>query len=198
MALAGCWHISLFVIHVICLLVTFIVGISLNGTEKKVYTSLQVMNAIRTDKNVVTFPDFGDVTEEEKAIMNVRTCLLVCCAICFVITIMIAVNIYCFMAVILSPDSTAMTTLPGLAAIRSKMEEEVQGAELPAEGEAQPPGLEVAEEGLSAAEGDQSEMQAGEESAAPESEKQGEESAAPDAPETGESAAQDTESTTPA
>ncbi len=188
MALAGWWHLSLFVIHVICFVVIFFTATDLKLKELSIYSVQQVLYAARSDPNAMLVDRElrdGD-GEAEKALANVRSCLIVCAVIGFIIVFMILVNIYCFLAVILSPDSTAMTTLPGLAAIRSKMEEEVQGAELPAEGQAPPPAAGSAEAGLATAESGQSEKQAGGESAAPES-------AAPD---TGESAAGGTESET--
>ena len=121
------WHYSLFAIHVFCFIVAFFVGVDLILKHHSVYSVQRVLDAARGDPNAMlvdrTLRDGGG--EAETALGDVGSCLIACGAVALLVALLMLFNIYAFLAVILPPDSAAVSTLPGLAKIREQMQEEV-------------------------------------------------------------------------
>ncbi len=163
----GCWHTTLFICHAVALLLCFSLGVYLVIKQNMVYSSLMAIKSVRDDPMIR--PSEDSVEEEnnpaEVATRSIRQCLLVCGAIALLLSFFIFVNLYCFLAVILAPDSAALKTLPGLQMIRERMEVEVATTgiqdEQEAKGKAPPPG--AAGEGSEGMEGSGEEPGEGEE-----------------------------------
>ncbi len=114
----------------------FSLGIYLTTKQNSLFTTLAILKSLREDSAMG--PVDKRITDEddksEVALRSVHSCLLICGAISLVLSLLIVVNLYCFLALILAPGSAVMGMLPGLQAIRTKM-----GAELSGAGVAAPP-----------------------------------------------------------
>ncbi len=131
--MAGMWHTILFVCHVVAWVLAFSLGIFLITRQNSLFTVLTILKSIREDYVVgpVDHRILDENDTSEVTLKTVRSCLLICGAISLVLSILIVANVYCFLALILSPGTFLMNWLPGLQTIRSKMEWEVSGAKPP-------------------------------------------------------------------
>ncbi len=126
----GIWHCALFLAHLLALLITLGLGIYLIIKHNYIVTVEETIQAFKDDPKAypAQAPPEGfskKLGKDEEVMQKIKLCFMITGIVCLVIACLIAINLYCFLAVILEPDSAPMRILPGMAMIRQKMEVEV-------------------------------------------------------------------------
>lgn len=129
----GVWNLTLYVCHSLAFFLAFCIGISLILKQNNAKTALFVIESVRDDQAMI-HPSERSVTNEdsppENAVRAIWNCLLVCGALCLIISFLIAINLYCFLAMMLKTSSPFMERLPLLMTLRQKMQQEAIAAGL--------------------------------------------------------------------
>ena len=120
-------HTSLFVLHCLAFLLTFSTGVFLIVYSNFTFSSVAVMEAMRNDNFLE--PASKDLqnrdNSSEAAVRDLRNCMVVVGAISLAISLVVLFNLYCFLTLMLSPNSRVVRGLPGMENIREQLEVEV-------------------------------------------------------------------------